>query len=284
MVSLDGKDRNARIAQPAKSGGGEVEGFGIDGLLFKEVAGDQDEVSFDIQGVVERAGIGAGEIGCPFEAAVLDFAEVGVGKVNEPGPDDDPPVAPGKLTAASRERPSPAEDTRPAGEIVWAFRSLPDRIALMVRIVGYAVVSLLVKGRGNAMAVVKRIVTGVDVNPARPGQVVRRDLLGPADGAPNFTMRQFDLIPGAATPLHAHAWEHEVLILQGAGKLLHQDGEAEFAAGDTVFVPPLERHQFSNTGRNALRFICVVPNSGHIAGLSREEKEILTAAGVECEG
>jgi len=134
------------------------------------------------------------------------------------------------------------------------------------------------------MAVVKREVEGVEVNPASPGSVVRRDLVGPADGAPNFTMRQFELRPGAATPHHSHEWEHEVLILEGAGRLLHSLGETEFRAGATVFVPPREKHQFVNDGGSTLKFICVVPNAGHIAGLRREEKEMLAAAGVDCEG
>ncbi len=134
------------------------------------------------------------------------------------------------------------------------------------------------------MAVVKRDVEGVDIYPDEPGRVRRADLVGPLDGAQNFTMRRFELSPGAATPNHSHDWEHEVLILDGDGTLSHKDGSSSFSAGDTVFVPPHERHQFQNTGSDVLRFICVVPNSGHLAGLTGAERSELVAAGVDCDG
>ena len=134
------------------------------------------------------------------------------------------------------------------------------------------------------MAVIKKEVEGVDIYPDEPGRVVRKDLVGPEDGAPNFSMRQFHLSPGSSTPEHSHDWEHEVLITQGGGTLLHKSGNSDFAAGDTVYVPPHEVHQFQNTGDGLLAFICVVPNSGHVASLTNEERDRLAAAGIDCEG
>jgi len=32
-----------------------------------------------------------------------------------------------------------------------------------------------------------------------------------------------------------------------------------FEAGDVVFVPPDELHQFRNTGDGELRFLCLIP-------------------------
>ena len=40
-----------------------------------------------------------------------------------------------------------------------------------------------------------------------------RCLIGPDDGAPGFTMRQFDVAPGGHTPRHSHTYEHEVFVL-----------------------------------------------------------------------
>lgn len=89
--------------------------------------------------------------------------------------------------------------------------------------------------------------------------VTVRVVIGQEQGAPSFVMRVFDVEPGARTPLHAHAWEHEVFVLAGQGKVYGGGQEARLAEGDTVWVPPMEEHRFVNDGDEALRFICVVP-------------------------
>lgn len=78
-------------------------------------------------------------------------------------------------------------------------------------------------------------------------------------GASNFAMRLFEMKPGGHSPLHNHDWEHEVFILEGEGAVVGKDGERKFKHGDVVFVPPNEKHQFKNTGRKLVKFICVVP-------------------------
>ena len=84
--------------------------------------------------------------------------------------------------------------------------------------------------------------------------------VGTPDGVPNFSMRVFTLEPGGHTPYHAHPWEHENYILNGAGVLLNEAGEeTPVKAGDFAFVEPNEKHQFKNTGSDTLQFICVVP-------------------------
>jgi quercetin dioxygenase-like cupin family protein len=79
-------------------------------------------------------------------------------------------------------------------------------------------------------------------------------------GAPNFAMRVFEIETGGYSPLHSHSWEHEVFILEGEGVAVGQDGEKKFRPGDAVFVAPNEKHQFRNTGKKLVRFICVVPH------------------------
>jgi oxalate decarboxylase/phosphoglucose isomerase-like protein (cupin superfamily) len=49
-------------------------------------------------------------------------------------------------------------------------------------------------------------------------------VIGPWEGAPNFVIRVFGVEPGY-----------------------------------TVFVPPMEEHQFTNTGHEVLRFVCLIP-------------------------
>jgi len=104
----------------------------------------------------------------------------------------------------------------------------------------------------------------VDVKVEQPEGTVgvkMRWLIGAGEGAPNFAMRHFELVPGGSTPHHAHPWEHEVYILAGQGTLVSETGgETPFAAGDSIFMPGGERHQFRNTSESPVQFLCMVPH------------------------
>jgi quercetin dioxygenase-like cupin family protein len=86
-----------------------------------------------------------------------------------------------------------------------------------------------------------------------------RWLISKKDGAENFAMRMFEVQAGGCSPLHQHDWEHEVFILEGNGLLRDKTHEEPFAAGDVVFVPSMEWHQFVNSGKSMLRFLCLIP-------------------------
>ena len=86
-----------------------------------------------------------------------------------------------------------------------------------------------------------------------------RWLITKKDGAKNFTMRLFEIQPGGHTPLHQHDWEHEVFIVKGNGALQDKNKAYAFKQGDVIYVPPMEWHQFANTGNDVLQFICVIP-------------------------
>ncbi|MGQ9552198.1 MAG: cupin domain-containing protein [Candidatus Bathycorpusculaceae bacterium] len=86
-----------------------------------------------------------------------------------------------------------------------------------------------------------------------------RWLVTKAVGAENFAMRMFEMEAGGYSPLHSHPWEHEVFILEGEGIVVGEEGEKRFRAGDVVFVPPGEKHQFRNDGPKLVKFLCVVP-------------------------
>lgn len=87
-----------------------------------------------------------------------------------------------------------------------------------------------------------------------------RCLIGEADGAPSFSMRQFEVAPGGYTPKHAHAHEHEVFVLEGTGIVLEEEQEHRLNPGTAVLVPPKVTHQFRNTGSTPLKFLCLVPH------------------------
>lgn len=86
-------------------------------------------------------------------------------------------------------------------------------------------------------------------------------MVGRSDGAPSFSMRQFKVAPGGHTPRHSHDYEHEVLVLGGAGEVLLEGEYRPLKAGDVVLVPADEEHQFRVRGEEPLRFICLVPGS-----------------------
>jgi quercetin dioxygenase-like cupin family protein len=87
-----------------------------------------------------------------------------------------------------------------------------------------------------------------------------RCLVGEADGAPSFTMRQFEVAPGGHTPKHSHAHEHEVFVLEGTGVVVDAQQEHPLRPGCAVYVPPNQLHQFRNTGSGALKFLCLIPH------------------------
>lgn len=99
---------------------------------------------------------------------------------------------------------------------------------------------------------------------ADPGAtgVTIRVLMGENVGAPNFTMRHFEVAPGGSTPYHTHAWEHEVFVLSGKGKVRRKGGEAGVASGGFVFIAPGEEHSFANVGDVPFTFLCLIPSAG----------------------
>lgn len=89
-----------------------------------------------------------------------------------------------------------------------------------------------------------------------------RPLLAENVDPPNFYLRVFDIAPGGHTPLHTHAWEHEVFVVSGNGKIVLDGREEPLAEGDAVFVEPNELHQFVNDSGANMRMICVIPKPG----------------------
>lgn len=96
--------------------------------------------------------------------------------------------------------------------------------------------------------------------PGATGCTVRW-LLGPQEGAPNFSLRRFEVEPGGFTPKHQHPYEHEVFVLEGTGVVLEGDIEHPLVPGGVIYVAPNDLHQFKNTGTTPLKFLCMIPNS-----------------------
>ena len=103
-----------------------------------------------------------------------------------------------------------------------------------------------------------------DVEPSTyagsPDGVEMREMITAKDGAPNFSLRVFDIQPGASTPFHSHEWEHEVFVLAGSGTVRTEGRELPFEQGDSVFLAPHEKHCFVADRGTSFRFVCVVPS------------------------
>jgi quercetin dioxygenase-like cupin family protein len=84
-------------------------------------------------------------------------------------------------------------------------------------------------------------------------------MVGRADGAPNFAVRSFFVEPGGHTPQHHHDYEHEVFVVGGSGTVLLEGERHPIRAGDVIYVPADEEHQFRTSGDEPLRFLCIVP-------------------------
>ncbi|MCF7918489.1 MAG: cupin domain-containing protein [Candidatus Cloacimonetes bacterium] len=87
-----------------------------------------------------------------------------------------------------------------------------------------------------------------------------RWLISEKDGAPNFATRMFEVDKDGFTPYHAHSWEHENFIVEGEGVLVTEDGDKPFKQGDILYVPPMFKHSYKNTGTGVLKFLCMIPH------------------------
>jgi quercetin dioxygenase-like cupin family protein len=119
-------------------------------------------------------------------------------------------------------------------------------------------------GRYSSGMLVKRNLTDEPCAPlALEGtkDVAMRVMVGRADGAPNFSLRQFAVGAGGFTPRHAHDYEHEVVVLGGRGTLEYDGAEHPVESGDVLLVRPNVTHQFRADRGSELRFLCLVPVS-----------------------
>jgi quercetin dioxygenase-like cupin family protein len=98
------------------------------------------------------------------------------------------------------------------------------------------------------------------VPPQPYGEGMRRhELIGPADGAPHYRVRYFEVPPGHTTTLERHEHDHGVFIQHGRARVTLGAEQHELGPGDVVYVAGNELHSFEATGDEPLGFICVAP-------------------------
>jgi quercetin dioxygenase-like cupin family protein len=87
----------------------------------------------------------------------------------------------------------------------------------------------------------------------------RQILIGNEENAPHFHLRYFAVQPGGHTSLDQHPHDHGVYVLHGRAHLRLGEEMHELQAGDVVYIPGNEVHQFFTLGEEPFGFLCVVP-------------------------
>ena len=108
-----------------------------------------------------------------------------------------------------------------------------------------------------------------------PGRI-SREIVSGAMGSRAVTLRHVE-IPveidgGPGRRHHAHPdCEECIHVLSGTGLFCTEEEERPLGPGDTVLVPPGERHYTRNTGREPLELLCFFP-VGELATAERRER------------
>ena len=95
-------------------------------------------------------------------------------------------------------------------------------------------------------------------------EAAMKALISPQEGWEGYVMRVIELGQGGYSPRHTHDWPHINYVLEGSGSL-HINGEdTPIEAGSYAYVPAGSLHQYKNEGSGKFRFICIVPEEGHV--------------------
>ena len=82
---------------------------------------------------------------------------------------------------------------------------------------------------------------------ALPG-LNHRTLAGPEHGMTNIEVWAQTIEAGASTPVHRHACEEAIVILEGNGTLTIAGEERRFGTNSTLIIPADAVHQIVNSG------------------------------------
>lgn len=89
-------------------------------------------------------------------------------------------------------------------------------------------------------------------------------LVSPKEGWEEYVMRIVEIKEDGYTPKHNHPWPHINYMLEGEGELMINEEVHRVSSGSYAYVPSDAIHQFKNTGKGTFKFICIVPEKGHI--------------------
>ena len=85
-----------------------------------------------------------------------------------------------------------------------------------------------------------------------------RTFAGPEHGLKNLEVWGQVIEAGAGTPVHRHACEEAIVILEGSGTLTINGEERHFGPDSTLIIPPDAVHQIVNSGATRMVIIAAL--------------------------
>ena len=104
----------------------------------------------------------------------------------------------------------------------------------------------------------------IEVNSDEAKFTSMKSLVSPKEGWEGYVMREVEVLEGGYTPKHRHPWQHINYMIEGDGELMIDGKVNKVTSGSFAFVPPGALHQFRNAGKGTFKFICIVPEEGHV--------------------
>ena len=74
----------------------------------------------------------------------------------------------------------------------------------------------------------------------------------------NYSLAQFTLEPGKKSKLHKIRSSEIYYILEGNGRLNIDENTYTMEKNDSAYVPPNSKQFIENSGKNNLKFLCIV--------------------------
>ncbi len=98
----------------------------------------------------------------------------------------------------------------------------------------------------------------------------------------NFCMGFVELEPeGGQVPWHNHEQEEVYFVLEGEGEMCLGEERFTLSAGQTIFIPPNEFHQFTNRSKEPLKMIYCYGPAGDVDHWKQELEGTLPKEGVD---
>lgn len=81
---------------------------------------------------------------------------------------------------------------------------------------------------------------------------------GPEHGMKTMEVWVQSIAPGSGTPVHRHACEEAIVVLEGSGRLTVNGRETEFGPNSTLQIPADATHQIRNTGSEEMSIVAAL--------------------------
>lgn len=91
----------------------------------------------------------------------------------------------------------------------------------------------------------------------RPG-VETRMLISAVNGASQLCLFEQWVVPGAGAPTHHHPVEEVLTVIAGKAEMWIGDGRFVVTSGQSLIVPPLRSHGFTNIGSETLHLQAIL--------------------------